>query len=117
MSLLDPKRDKTAVQLFDEMAKDQELYILELNKKFRLVVGSSTAWSCAFSDLIHFQFNCPLFWPKFCGGCACKHILVVGLHESASASGGRWYRAPRRYERGYTSLQVRVTIVEVQLFP
>ena len=27
MSLLDPKRNKTAVQLFDEMAKDQELFI------------------------------------------------------------------------------------------
>ena len=44
MSLLDPKRDKTAVRLFDGMAKDQELYILELNKKFRLVVAGSTVW-------------------------------------------------------------------------
>ena len=91
MSLPDPKRYKTAVQLFDEMAKDQELFIkvfcsnksyaqterllngvslediLELNKKFRLVVGGSTACSCAFSDLIRFQCNCPLFW----GRCAC----------------------------------------------
>ena len=88
MSLLDPKRNKTAVQLFDEMAKDRDLFIkvfcsnksyaqterllngvslediLELNKKFRLVVGGSTVWSCAFSDLIRFQCNCPLFWGR-----------------------------------------------------
>lgn len=50
--------------------------ILELNKKFRLLVGGSAAWSCAFSDLIRFQCNCPLFW----GRCACEHALVVGLH-------------------------------------
>ena len=98
--MLDPKRNKTAVQLFNEMAKDRELFIkvfcsnkshaqterllngmslediLDLNKKFRLVVGGSTAWSCAFSDLIRFQCNCPLFW----GRCACEHALVVGLH-------------------------------------
>ena len=96
----DPKRDKMASQLFDEMAKDRELFIkvfcsnktyaqtekllngvtlediLELTKKFRLVVGGSTAWSCAFSDLIRFQCNCPLFWGK----CACEHALIVGLH-------------------------------------
>ena len=34
------------------------------------------AWLCAFSDLIRFQCNCPLFWGK----CACEHALIVGLH-------------------------------------
>ena len=78
MSLLDPKSDKTGVQLFYEMAKDQELFIKvfcsnksyaqterwlngvslegiqEVNKKFSFVAGGLLGWSCAYSDLIHF---------------------------------------------------------------
>ena len=102
--MLDPRRDKTAVQLYDEMAKDRDLFIkvfclnkpyaqtehllqteslddiLELSKRFCLM---STAWSCVFSDLIRFQCNCPLFW----GQCACEHALYAGLHLSLADGG------------------------------
>ena len=57
--------------------------ILELSKKFRLLVGSSAAWSCVFSDLIRFQCNCPLFW----GRCACEHALYLGLHLNLADGG------------------------------
>ena len=106
LNVLDPRRDKTAVQLYDEMAKDRDLFIkvfclnkpyaqterllqteslddiLELSKRFRLLVGGSTAWLCVFSDLIRFQCNCPLFW----GRCAYKHALYApGLHLSLAS--------------------------------
>ena len=94
LNVLDPRRDKTAVQLYYEMAKDRDLFtkvffmnktyaqterllqteslddILELSKRFRLLVGGSaaSAGSCVLSDLICFQFHCLLFWSR----CACE---------------------------------------------
>ena len=67
MNVLDPRRDKAAVQRYNEMAKDRDLFIkvfcmnktyaqterllqteslddiLELSKRFRLLVGGSAA--------------------------------------------------------------------------
>ena len=57
--------------------------LIELSKKFRFLVGSCPGWEAAFSDVIRFQCNCPVFWSRF----ACEHALLLGLHLKIDDAG------------------------------
>ena len=67
--------------------------LIELSKKFRFLVGSCPGWEAAFSDVIRFQCNCPVFWSR----CSCEHALLLGLHLKIDDGG--IVSAPAQYLR------------------